>query len=155
MSQLLYRNLTEEDKLQICSWKYDGDYEIYNLPSYEEMKELRIGFMNPKSEKNYLAFFDGDILVGFVNILEEDTEVFIGIGVNPALCGKHYGRQMLSLAYEASKQSYPTKPLYLEVRTWNARAVKCYEKAGFQIDGEPYELTTGIGHGTFYRMTKK
>jgi len=44
--------------------------------------------MNPKSEKNYYGFWDESILVGFVNILEEKEEVFIGIGVNPDLCNK-------------------------------------------------------------------
>lgn len=154
MSKLVYRNLTEEDKRQICAWKYEGKYAMYNLPAYEVMKGNQSGFMNPKSEKNYYAFLDENILVGFINILEEETEVFIGIGVNPDFCGKHYGQRMLLAAYEISKKLYPGKPLYLEVRVWNTRAVKCYEKAGFRIDGEPYELTTGIGNGTFYRMVK-
>ena len=154
MENLTYRPLTEADKREICDWKYEGDYALYNLPSYEEMQEQQMGFMDPASEKNYVAFLDGETLVGFVNILEEKAEVFIGIGVNPNLCGKHYGRRMLALSYEISKTRYPSKPLYLEVRTWNARAIKCYEKAGFQIDGEPFEMTTGIGVGTFYRMTK-
>lgn len=56
---------------------------------------------------------------------------------------------------EISKKLYPNKPLYLEVRTWNIRAVKCYQKAGFRIDGQAYELTTGIGTGTFYRMIRE
>ena len=153
--EIKYRHLTDDDKQQICAWKYDGDYEMYNLPAYDEMQAKQIGFMNPKSEKNYLAFLDDGVLVGFVNILEEDSEVFIGIGVNPVLCGKHYGRRMLEQAYMVSKQKYPNKPLYLEVRTWNTRAVKCYERAGFRIDGTPYELTTGIGKGTFYRMVRE
>ena len=55
---------------------------------------------------------------------------------------------MLLITYEISKKLYPNKPLYLEVRTWNIRAVKCYQKAGFRIDGQAYELTTGIGTGT-------
>ena len=154
IEQLIYRSLSEDDKQQICSWKYEGEYEMYNLPPYDEMREQQIGFCNPKSEKNYFAFLDGDVLAGFVNILEEQTEVFIGIGVNPNLCGKHYGRNILQTAYEISKQRYPDKPLYLEVRTWNTRAVKCYQRAGFHIDGEPFELTTGIGTGTFYRMVR-
>ena len=155
VEQLSCRYLTEEDKREICAWKYDGACEVYNLPSYEKMQTQQMGFMNPKAEKNFLAFLDNDVLVGFVNILEKKDEVFIGIGVNPVLCNRHYGRRMLMLSYEISKRRYPNKPLYLEVRTWHTRAIRCYEKAGFQIDGEPYKLTTGIGSGTFYRMTKK
>lgn len=103
MNELVYRNLSEDAKRQICAWKYGGEYDLYNLPAYEEMQVRQIGFMNPKSEKKL----------------------------------------------------YPNKPLYLEVRTWNTRAVKCYEKAGFRIDGQAYELTTGIGTGTFYRMIRE
>lgn len=155
MSKLTYRHLTEDDKKQICSWRYEGEYEIYNLPSYEEVKARQNGFMNPKNEKNYYAFFDENVLAGFVNISEMEAEVFIGIGVAPPLCGKHYGRMILDEAYRISKQLYPKKPLYLEVRTWNKRAVNCYKSAGFYIDGEPFERTTEIGTGTFFRMVKE
>lgn len=155
MQRVMYRNLTDEDKRQICGWRYDGAYAMYNLPSYEDMKAQKIGFMDPKSQQNYFAFIDGDKLVGFVNILEEPTEVFLGVGANPALCNQHYGREMLALACDISKHRYPDKPLYLEVRTWNTRAVRCYQRAGFHIDGQPYELTTGIGEGIFYRMIKE
>ena len=155
MNQLKYRNLTDDDKQQICGWEYAGEYEIYNLPSYDVMKAQHIGFMDPSNEKNYFAFLDENVLVGFVNILEEDTEVFIGVGVNPTLCGKHYGRRILKEAYCISKRLYPEKPLYLEVRTWNTRAVMCYRNAGFHIDGEQYELTTSIGTGTFFRMVRE
>ena len=44
-------------------------------------------------------------------------------------------------ALALSRESYPGKTIYLEVRTWNLRAVKCYEKAGFNIDGEPIKQT--------------
>ena len=155
MNELVYGNLSEEAKRKICAWKYGGEYDLYNLPDYEEMKAQQIGFMNPRHEKNYYGFWQERTLVGFVNILEEKEEVFIGIGVNPDFCGKHYGRRILLTAYEISKKRYPNKPLYLEVRTWNERAIKCYESAGFRIDGQAYELTTGIGTGTFYRMIKE
>ena len=155
MDQLKFRYLTEEDKRQICAWKYTGEYEIYNLPPYDMMRAQQTGFMNPKNAKNYFAFLDGDLLVGLVNIREKDTEDFIGVGVKPALCGRQYGRRMLEEAYHISKKLYPEKPLYLEVRTWNMRAVSCYLHAGFRIDGEPYEQTTEIGTGTFFRMVRE
>ena len=51
MEQLSYRRLTEKDKRQICAWQYEGEYAIYNLPPYEEMRAKQIGFMNEKAEK--------------------------------------------------------------------------------------------------------
>ena len=59
---------------------------------------------------------------------------------------------MARTAGELAGALFPGKPLYLEVRTWNTRAVRCYEKAGFRIDGEPVHRTTAAGEGTFYRM---
>ena len=152
--KLKYHILTDSEKREICSWTYYGDYAVYNLPSYEVMKEKQIGFFNPAHEQNYRAFYDGDCLVGFVNIKEEETEVFIGIGVKPELCNRGYGQCILHDTYQISKELYPDKPLYLEVRTWNERAVRCYQKSGFEIVGEPFEQRTGRGVGTFYRMVK-
>lgn len=54
MNELVYRNLSEDAKRQICAWKYGGEYDLYNLPAYEEMQVRQIGFMNPKSEKKLL-----------------------------------------------------------------------------------------------------
>ena len=54
MNELVYRNLSEDAKRQICAWKYGGEYDLYNLPAYEEMQVRQIGFMNPKSEKSYI-----------------------------------------------------------------------------------------------------
>ena len=147
--------LTDAEKREICSWKYSGEYEIYNLPSYEIMQAKLIGFLNPAREQNYRAFYDGDCLVGFVNIKEEETEVFVGIGVKPELCSRGYGQRILQETYSLSKELYPDKSLYLEVRTWNERALHCYLKAGFRIVGEPFEQRTGSGVGTFYRMVKE
>lgn len=149
------RGLSERAKREICGWKYPGEYGIYDLPSYEEMEAKHMGLLSKRAEDRYFGFWEGNTLVGFVNLLEEPAQVFLGIGVRPDLCGKHYGQQMLSMAYDISKELYPQKPLYLEVRTWNTRAVTCYEKAGFHIDGQPYALTTTIGTGTFFRMVRE
>lgn len=149
---LTYHQMREEEKEQICNWKYPGEYGIYDLPSYKEMQEKKFAFGNPREAKNFYSYFDGEQLIGFINLVEEANEVFIGIGVEPAKCGNGYGQKMLKSASEISRQLYPGKQLYLEVRTWNKRAVHCYEKAGFVIDGGCREQKTYAGDGTFYRM---
>lgn len=144
--------LLEAEKEVVCGWKYEGEYAIYNLPSCAEMREKQMGFFNPLREKHYRAYYHGSRFVGFTNLLETEAGVFVGIGVNPAFCSQGYGQHILQEACNISRQRYPGKPLYLEVRTWNARAIRCYQKAGFQIDGPAFEQETGIGRGTFYRM---
>lgn len=142
-------------KETISAWKYDGDYEIYNLPSYEEQKETQAAFGNPGRTQNYHAYYDGDLLIGFTNIMEKGSEVSIGVGVHPSLCGRGYGRQILLQAAEIAQNRFPGKALSLVVRTWNRRAILCYEAAGFRIDGMPFEQLTAIETGIFYRMSKR
>lgn len=130
--------------------EYEGEYAIYNATPYAEQKKKGFGFANPLN--HFYSFYAGEELVGFINLYEEETEVFFGIGVAPAHCGKGYGRQMTEIACMLSRRLFPGKPLYLEVRTWNTRAVRCYQKAGFRIVGEPLRQTTSLGEGLFYRM---
>ena len=150
---LTYHKTTEEEKYRITAWQYDGEYAIYNNDAYENQKARGVGFANPKN--NFYSFYDGAALVGFINLYEEETEVFFGIGTDPACCGKGYGQQMTRMAWDIAQRLFPGKPLYLEVRTWNARAVRCYEKAGFRIVGEPIRQTTPAGDGVFYHMIRE
>ena len=149
-----YHLMTEDEKRVISAWHYRGEYAIYDLPPFEEQKEKGIALMNPARAKNYFSYYDGDMLIGFTNILEEENEVFIGIGVNPNICGKGYGQRILKAVAGITDRLYPSKREYLEVREWNKRAVRCYEKAGFKIEGEAFEQETSIGAGKFYRMTR-
>ena len=151
---LQHHPITDKEKQLICNWKYEGEYSIYDLPSYDQMQKNGLGFANPEKEKNFDSYFDGEVLVGFTNLLEEETEVFIGIGVNPDCCSRGYGQRILRIASQISAERYPGKPLYLEVRTWNERAVRCYQKAGFVIEGDCIEQETFLGESQFYRMVK-
>lgn len=154
MEELTFRPLTDDDKRRICDWKYNGPYEIYNLPSCGKLKAEQKGFYNPHAERDYLGFWDGDLLIGYVRLREEDNEVFIGIGVNPQYCGMHYGRNILQMSYIISRERSGSKPLYLIVRAWNQRAIRCYQSAGFQVDGQPFPLTACGGTDLYLRMTK-
>lgn len=150
---LQYHEMTAQEKETVAAWNYTGDYEVYNMPSYQQQLEQGVAFGDPRCDQNFTSYYDGDKLIGFTNVLEEETEVFIGIGVSPNVCGQGYGQQMLRIAQEISRKRYPEKPLYLEVRSWNQRAITCYQKAGFTVDGEPFEQETMLGTGSFLRMT--
>ncbi len=55
MNELVYRNLSEDAKRQICAWKYGGEYDLYNLPAYEEM-QVRDIIYDSKVKKIIMVF---------------------------------------------------------------------------------------------------
>lgn len=83
---IIYHKTTEEEKYAIAEWRYIGDYAIYNGAPYEEQKKRGVGFANPRN--NFYSFYDGAVLIGFINLYEEKTGGFFGIGANPDCCGR-------------------------------------------------------------------
>ena len=81
---LTYHKTTEEEKERITAWQYTGEYAIYNTAPYAEQKARGVGFANPKN--NFYSFLEDGALVGFINLYEEPTEVFFGIGVSARTC---------------------------------------------------------------------
>ena len=94
------RSLDQQDKCSICSWQYPEPYGIYNLPSWDEMQRQGIGFAHPQKARNFYGFWEDNALIGFVNLMEEDAEVFVGIGVEPSRCGQHKGSSILRQAVQ-------------------------------------------------------
>ncbi len=147
---LKYHKMTEDEKYMVTGWEYPGEYAIYNLEPYDTQKEKRTGLANLKN--NLYSFYDGEEFIGYSNLYEEEYEVYFGIGVHPLYCGKGYGTKLICMTMELSQKLFPGKPLYIEVRMWNERAIKCYEKAGFILVGDPILKTTDIGTSLFYHM---
>ena len=147
---LKYHRVTEAEKYIISEWKYPGEYSIYNNVPYNEQISTHRGFAN--TENNHFSFYDDENLVGYINLRPKDNEILVGIGVKPELCGKGYGQKIVKIACELAKTDFPDKAPCMEVRTWNTRAIRCYEKAGFHIVGDPIIKITPIGKGQFFKM---
>lgn len=148
--ELTAQKLSEEQAKAISEWKYSGEYSIYNLPSWDKMVEENYSLTDAVRRERYIGYVNKDgQLVGFVNLLDEGDTVFFGIGINPNLCNKGMGKIITKMALEESEKRFPNKPVVLEVRTWNKRAVNCYKSQGFQIV-ETKQQETYIGFGEFY-----
>jgi [ribosomal protein S18]-alanine N-acetyltransferase len=144
--------LTEVQAKEISSWIYDGEYAIYNLPTWDKMIEEGYSLCDDKKRERYIGYIDEQKeLIGFVNLLDEGDTVFFGIGINPNYCGKGIGKMITKKALIESKKWFHNKSVVLEVRTWNKRAVNCYESQGFEIV-ETKKQETYLGHGEFYVM---
>lgn len=144
--------LTEAVAREIAEWKYPGPYSMYDLPDWDEMQRRGLSLTDPeKRRSNYLAFYRMKECVGFTTLIEEGHRVFVGVGVKPSFCSRGVGHRILRMTVEEGEGRYPGKLLYLEVRTWNERAIRCYQSVGFRVVAEKQQETY-LGVGDFFVM---
>ena len=150
--ELTAHKLSEGQAKEISNWEYTGEYSIYNLPSWDKMVQENYSLTDTVKRERYIGYVNEDgELVGFINLLDEGDTVFFGIGIKPNFCGKGIGKIITNIALIESQKKFPNKPVLLEVRTWNKRAVNCYKSQGFEII-ETKQQQTYIGFGEFYVM---
>ena len=133
-------DLTEQEAKEICHWRYDGEYAIYNLPKWDEC--VKQGWALTSEEKRKGAYFsvnrDGEFL-GYFHIMDRGNYVELGVGIKPKLCGNHNGNNLMNLALAKIEHLYGHILVKLTVRPFNKRAIKCYENVGFVITDTYYE----------------
>lgn len=144
--------LSEDQAKEICSWKYEGEYAVYNFSDWKEVvkngwdlsvKEIR--------DTEYLAIFFDDVFIAYGRIFIVEGNVFLGIGVKPAVCGNGLGAELMMKLIEVAEERYPRKQIMVEVRDFNKRAKRCYESIGFEVIDE-YWKDTLSGGDNFYLM---
>ncbi|MDU4891420.1 MAG: N-acetyltransferase [Clostridium sp.] len=144
---------TEAYAKEICDWKYEDEYSIYNYPQWN--KALDEKWAITKEEKRRKEFFaivdDNNNLCGYIRLQDKDRCVLVGVGLKPSLCGQKLGNIVMEILKQQCEELYPSKKITLEVRSFNERAIKCYKKSGFKIT-EVYSKTTPIGYGEFIKM---
>ncbi|WP_223282815.1 GNAT family N-acetyltransferase [Neobacillus kokaensis] len=137
MNQLLIKEMTEAYATEILNWKYEAPYDFYDVEySSAALKELL--------ENPYYAVINySSELVGFFCIGEpaqvpigvqygayQDEFVDIGIGLKPELTGKGKGAAFLAFVINHIQEKFHA-PMRLTVATFNKRAIRLYEKFGF------------------------
>ena len=115
----------------ICSWKYPEPYDVYNYMSFDEAVKTNSPLLKGENKDNYICFWEGEILTAYINIYKKNEMIFLGIGLSPDYCGKGLGKTYLNQGIETAKTRYPGKEIWVQVRSWNTKAIKCYESCGF------------------------
>lgn len=125
--------LTEVLAREVCTWHYEGVYSVYDFSDWDVVVQNCWSLADEEVRTNdFLALYLDDIMVGFGRIQLQNDEVALGIGLKPEYCGKGYGQACMSaLVSEAQNRFGREVAIGLEVRRFNKRAIKCYEKVGF------------------------
>ncbi|CAM3912176.1 GNAT family N-acetyltransferase [Cohnella lubricantis] len=125
--------MTEEDAARICDWRYPPPYDKYRWPSWERMKFEEREFGDPDiRERQYASVRDGGgELIGYVQFFPMAGVVRLGLGLRPDCCGLGWGPAFASATAAEAARRAPGAEIDLEVESWNRRAIRAYEKAGF------------------------
>lgn len=126
--------LTEERAKQLCTWKYEGEYSVYNF-SWETAVEQNWSLAIPELRASDFraVLSEQREFIGFFRMTKhEQGKIEIGLGLRPENCGHGIGKDFVRLITQHTLQQYPDHQVYMEVRTFNVRAVKCYEACGYK-----------------------
>ena len=140
MSSYLFRPMNEEDAREIAGWRYEAPYDFYEMTN--DPDDLA-GLLDSERRQDYYAILseDGEDLVGFFCFgveaqvpggdYADDGAVDVGLGLRPDLTGRGLGLESFLAGLEFARRRLAPESFRLSVATFNERAIRVYERAGF------------------------
>ncbi|MDP3388288.1 MAG: GNAT family protein [Eubacteriales bacterium] len=159
-----FLNMNETYAGEIRKWAYEGEYAIYSYANSESLFDVA------NWQNIYAVLNEDDDLVGEVTFYNntsdglensfETGDMFYGQGMRPDLIGKGYGPELIlqALQFGIDKYDYRRECIFLDVLSFNVRAIKAYEKCGFRFDRRHSKEYDGVQYDfvrMYYKNSKK
>jgi RimJ/RimL family protein N-acetyltransferase len=133
---------TEEDIAAFDAYRYDPPFDFYNGDDDP--------VQNP--ERYFAVRDDGGTLVGFYYFEWKGDALEIGLGLRPSLTSRGLGFDFLRAGVSFARSHFGAERIVLNVASFNERAIKVYERAGFRRTGEHVRTFTRWGEVRFIEM---
>ena len=138
-----YLPADEKTAREFLHWQYEPPYDIYNFPP-EHMDKLIQYNIDPAN--NVYGLFDGeDGLVGYCSYGKDaqvpggdysEEALDIGLMIKPELTGQGMGSVFASEVIQNGIDKYAPEKLRVTIAAFNKRAMRVWEKNGFQQSHE-------------------
>jgi UDP-4-amino-4,6-dideoxy-N-acetyl-beta-L-altrosamine N-acetyltransferase len=153
------RGLDFRDKEYLLKWNRDEEIRkltgaIYSASEIEHEEWFRSKSLS-KTEKMWcIVDFTSNEPIGVVGLknfdyINRSSELYIYIG-EKSFWGKGIGSMVTSQIVEIAFKTLNLHKVYLSVFSYNFRAIKMYEKIGFQVEGELIDSI--FRDGQFYNI---
>jgi ribosomal-protein-alanine N-acetyltransferase len=139
-SSYVFTPMNDEEARAVVSWRYEAPYDFYDMANDPEGLEELLG--PPERREGYYAVRSDGELVGFFSFgpggqlpsfdYPDDGSLDIGLGLRPDLTGKGLGLAFLLAGLEFGRRHFAPADFRLAVATFNERAIRVYERAGFR-----------------------
>ncbi|WP_314557801.1 GNAT family N-acetyltransferase [uncultured Parvimonas sp.] len=156
--------LIEDDDIKIKKFEKNDLKNFKNFSAYDDIlltdynlcflkeSEIKKWEKKIKSKKNhYFAVFLNEIMIGYIGIsrisfLNSNYE--LSLSLDEKYCSKGYGFKSLRLFLEYYFKNFDKYSIWLNVNAFNQRAIKLYEKIGFE------KISEFLGDFEVQRMQK-
>ncbi len=124
-------------------WKYDPPYDLYNFRPEENKNTLR--YLSDPANMVYGIRTGGGELIGFCSFGQDaqvpggnyDADALdIGLGLRPDLTGMGRGPAVIGEVLAFAGRKYRPARFRVTIASFNSRARKAWEKAGFAAEEE-------------------
>jgi [ribosomal protein S18]-alanine N-acetyltransferase len=131
------KKLSQQNAIQLCKWKYDHPYDLYNLDENDINTIL--------NEPYYEVLDKSGELIGYFCFGKEaqvpgwkydNSSLDIGLGLKPNLTGQGKGAFFVQQGINYAISAFNNNKIRLTVASFNKRAIKTYNKLGFTAIGE-------------------
>lgn len=143
--QFQFAPVSEADARSILAWRYDEPYTTYNAADDFESLERGLTEMLDRRSPYYAVRDEQGELVGFFcfgtaaqvgddvtpGLYGEDQIMDIGLGMRPDLTGLGLGLSFVQAGLAFAREQFHPRGFRLFVLTFNERAARVYERAGF------------------------
>ncbi len=161
-SSYAFRPMSDEEARALVAWRYEAPYDFYDMAKDPEGLEELMG--PPERRSGYYAVRSDGELVGYFCFgsggqlssfdYTDDGYLDIGLGLRPDLTGKGLGLKFLLAGLEFGRRQFAPAGFRLAVATFNERAIRVYERAGFR-EVEVFTHQTNGGEIPFLLMTRE
>jgi [ribosomal protein S18]-alanine N-acetyltransferase len=123
--------MAQADAEAVAAWHYPEPFSFYDWTADEDdLAELL------EAERRGEAYFaaedeDGE-LVGYFSFKPDGRTLVVGLGLRPDLTGRGLGSSFLAAGLDYGRERFAPEHFSLAVATFNERAIKVYERAGFE-----------------------
>ncbi|MBF2005118.1 MAG: GNAT family N-acetyltransferase [Chlorogloeopsis fritschii C42_A2020_084] len=141
--RLTFDIIDEQTARYILTWRYEPPYDFYNSDS-EKLESALATLLNP--ENCYYSIWDESRAVIGYCCFGNDAQVpggcysqealDVGMELRPDRTGKGQGTQIIQAVIVFARQNSQASKLRVTIAAFNQRALRAWQKAGFEIDNE-------------------
>jgi [ribosomal protein S18]-alanine N-acetyltransferase len=144
--------MAQADAEAVAGWRYPEPFSFYDWTAdQDDLAELLDADL--RGEAYFAVEDDEGQLVGYFSFKPEGRTLVVGLGLRPDLTGRGLGGGFFAAGLDYGRERFAPERFSLAVATFNERAIRVYERAGFER-ARVYMHETNGGEWEFVEMRR-